>query len=245
MNAVDSSAAVFDVDQQVGGDLRHDRIDDAAEQRRREDDQEDDFQDGRDGVLALIADQGRSNAPCGPIMPRTAWPMQVRQLQQRFVQSPYPMIACGRKRDVFLVIGLASSRTESPQGAGGDPGAEHRVVAVELRQRRQSPAARTLRRRRGRRPDRPRCRRRSTRRWRPRANRAACAHRTRRARPPSRHRRNRPAADWDGAETSPTAAAGCPCSTGSPSTAARRIASARRAATGRTPRASSIPRDRA
>jgi hypothetical protein len=32
-------------------------------------------------------------------------------------QRSYPMMACGKKRDVFLVIGLASSRTESPHGA--------------------------------------------------------------------------------------------------------------------------------
>ena len=39
----------LDVDQQIERDLRHHRIDDAAEQRRCEDDQEDDFQNGRDG----------------------------------------------------------------------------------------------------------------------------------------------------------------------------------------------------
>jgi hypothetical protein len=36
-------------------------------------------------------------------------------------------MACGKKRDVFLVMGLVSSRTDSPQGA---PAANHEPSTV-------------------------------------------------------------------------------------------------------------------
>ena len=40
---------------------------------------------------------------------------------------PYPTIACGRRREVFFVIALASSRTERPHGL---PAAIHEPSTV-------------------------------------------------------------------------------------------------------------------
>ena len=41
--------------------------------------------------------------------------------------SFHPTMACGKKRDVFLVMGLVSSRTDNPQGA---PAANHEPSTV-------------------------------------------------------------------------------------------------------------------
>ena len=57
------------------------------------------------------------------------WTLPRQAAQLISAQSTYPTMACGKKRDEFLVIGLASSRTLSPQGC---PAANHEPSIVWL-----------------------------------------------------------------------------------------------------------------